>query len=56
MSNIYELVVEGRGREVYTITADSVEEAQEFFKNGDVKRADVTEIEDAEIVSITKRA
>ena len=52
MRNQYVISVRGEAREQYIIEAASEEEARAKFEVGDLPRPSITEIYDAELVSI----
>lgn len=53
---VFEIEVSGRAREVYEVEASSAEEAIARFNNGEVTDPCITEVSDAEIVSVKEIA
>lgn len=48
----YEVIVEGRVREVYTVHAESEEQAREMWESGDIFTPTMTEVFDTEVIEV----
>lgn len=48
----FEIVVEGRAREVYTVEAESEEQAREMWDSGEVLTPTMTEVYDTEVIEV----
>jgi len=48
----YEVIVEGKVREVYTVHAESEEQAREMWENGDIFTSTMIVVFDTEVIEI----